>query len=429
MKRLLGLAAALAVALVASLSTAGAAPQSATETGVTSKTIVLGATFPFSGPVSSYAPIARGMQAYFSYVNARRNKGDGKRGVYGRQIVFKTYDDSYNPAQTVQLTNRLILQDKVFAIMGTLGTEPNLPIRPILNARKIPHIMVFTGASTWGLKNKCRPRCAEEFPWTLGWIPDYVSEGRVLAQWISRNRANAKIAIFYQNDDYGKDYVRGFRKGLGSRTSQIVSQQSYEVTDASYGSQITRQRASGADLWVLFTTAGTPTVRALGTARAVGWRPEQIVLNSVAATDGVMRAAQAVTGAEFLNGTISTGYLKNPTNPKYANDPAIQRYRRIVRKYVPDADTNNGFFLTGFAAASDATRLLFLAGKNPTRASLMRATERMNWVNPYTIKGIRVKTSKTDRFPISQLKLVRYNNGTWSEISGLFTGRGRAPKP
>jgi branched-chain amino acid transport system substrate-binding protein len=423
MKRLLGLTAALAAALVASLSTAGAAPQSATETGVTSKTIVLGATFPFSGPVSSYAPIARGMQAYFSYVNARRNKGDGKRGVYGRQIVFKTYDDSYNPAQTVKFTNQLILQDKVFAIVGTLGTEPNLPIRPILNQRKIPHIMVFTGASTWGLEN------TKEFPWTLGWIPDYVSEGRVLAQWIARNKGNARIAIFYQNDAYGKDYLKGFRKGLGSKTSQIVSQQSYEVTDASYGSQISRQRASGANLWVLFTTAGAPTVRALGTARTVGWRPEQIVINSVAATDGVMRAAQAVVGAEFLNGTISTAYLKNPTNPKYVNDPAIRQYRRIVAKYVSGADTNNGFFLTGFAAASDAVRLLFLAGKNPTRASLMRATERMNWVNPYAIKGVRVKTSKTDRFPLDQLKLTRYNNGTWSEISGLFKGRGRAPKP
>jgi branched-chain amino acid transport system substrate-binding protein len=423
MKRLFGLTAALAAALVASLSTAGAAPQSATETGVTSKTIVLGATFPFSGPVSSYAPIARGMQAYFSYVNARRNKGDGKRGVYGRQIVFKTYDDSYNPAQTVKFTNQLILQDKVFAIVGTLGTEPNLPIRPILNQRKIPHIMVFTGASTWGLEN------TKEFPWTLGWIPDYVSEGRVLAQWIGRNRGNARIAIFYQNDAYGKDYLKGFRKGLGSKTSQIVSQQSYEVTDASYGSQISRQRASGANLWVLFTTAGAPTVRALGTARTVGWKPDQIVINSVAATDGVMRAAQATVGAEFLNGTISTAYAKNPTNPKYANDPALRRYRQIVGKYVAGADTNNGFFLTGFAAASDAVRLLYLAGKNPTRTSLMRATEKMNWVNPYLIKGVRVKTSKTDRFPIDQLKLTRYNNGTWSEISGLFKGRGRTPKP
>jgi branched-chain amino acid transport system substrate-binding protein len=416
MKRLLGLTAALTVALAASLSTAGAAPQGATETGITSKTIVLGATFPFSGPVSSYAPIARGMQAYFSYVNARRNKGDGKRGVYGRQIVFKTYDDAYNPANTVQHTNRLILQDKVFAVVGTLGTEPNLAIRQLLNQRKVPHIMIFTGASYWGVQNR-------QYRYTLGWIPDYVSEGTVLAQWIRRNQANARIAVFYQNDDYGKDYLNGFKRGLGNRTSQIVSEQSYEVTDSSYGSQISRQRASGANVWVLLTTAGTPTVRALGTARAIGWKPEQIIINSVAATDGVMRAAQATVGADFLNGTISSAYIKNPTNPKYASDAALAQYKRIVGKYVPGADTNNTFFLLGFAAASDTVRLLYLAGKNPTRASLLRATERMNWVNPYLIKGIKVKTSKTDRFPIDQIKLTRYNNGTWSEISGLFKGR------
>jgi branched-chain amino acid transport system substrate-binding protein len=417
MKRLLGLAAALSIALAASLSTAGAAPQKAAETGVTKNRIVLGATFPFSGPVASYAPIARGIQAYFSYINARRSKADGKRGVYGRQIVFKTYDDGYNPANTVQLTNKLILDDKVFAIMGTLGTEPNLPIRPLLNARKIPHLFVTTGASYWGTQYR-------QYPWTLGWIPDYVSEGKILAQWIRRNQANARIAIFYQNDDYGKDYLRGFKQGLGSRTNQITSELGYEVTDTSYGSQISRQRASGANLWVLFTTAGIPTIRALATARGLGWKPDQIVINTVAATDGVMRAAQAQVGADFLNGTISTTFYKNPTNPKYANDPALKQYKRIVGKYVAGADTNNAFFMLGFAAASDMVRVLYLAGKNPTRTSLLRATEKMNWVNPFLLKGIRVKTSKTDRFPIDQLKLTRYNNGTWSEISGLFKGRG-----
>jgi branched-chain amino acid transport system substrate-binding protein len=416
MKRLLGLTAALSLALAASLSTAGAAPQKAAETGVTSKTIVIGGTFPLSGPVSSYAPIARGMQAYFSYVNARRSKVDGKRGVYGRQIVWKVYDDAYNPAQTVQLTNRLILQDKIFANVGSLGTEPNLPIRPLLNQRKVPHILVSTGASYWGVDYK-------RYPWTLGWQTDYISEGRIYGQWIRRNEPNARIAVFYQNDDYGKDYLRGLKQGLGNQTNRIVSELSYEVTDSSYGSQISRQRASGATLWVLFTTAGTPTVRALGTARQLGWRPQQIVINSVAASDAVMRAAQATVGAEFLAGTVSTAYVKNPTNPKYANDAALKQYRALVAKYLPGSDANNGFFLYGFAKAYDTVRLLYLAGKNPTRASLMRATQRMNWTNPYLIKGIRVKTTKTDRFPIDQVKLIRYNSGTWTEFGSLFDGR------
>ena len=418
MKRLLGLAAAFSVALAASLSTAGAAPQSATETGVSKNSIKIGGTFPLSGFASQYAPIPAGMRAYFSYVNARRNKGDGKRGVYGRQIIWKFYDDQYNPSQTVQLTDKLVLEDKIFANVGSLGTEPNLPIRPRLNQRKVPHILVSTGASTWGLETKT-------YPWTVGWQTDYIAEGRVYGQWIRRNAPNSKIAVFFQNDDYGKDYLKGLKQGLGSRTSLIVSEQSYELTDSSYASQLSRQRASGADTWVLLSTP-TPTVRAIGTAKALNWKPDRIVINSVAATDSVMRAASANAGAEFVNGAISTAYAKNPTNPKYRNDPAMKQYKRLVAKYLPGSDPNNGFFYYGFAKAYDTVRLLYLAGKHPTRASLMRATQRMNWVNPYLIKGIRVKTSKTDHFPIDQVKLIRYGNGTWSEISGLFKGRGAA---
>jgi branched-chain amino acid transport system substrate-binding protein len=421
MKRLLGLAAAFSVALAASLSTAGAAPQSASETGVSKNSIKIGGTFPLSGFASQYAPIPAGMRAYFSYINARRNKGDGKRGVYGRQIVWKFYDDQYNPSQTVQLTNKLILEDRIFANVGSLGTEPNLPIRPLLNQRKVPHILVSTGASYWGVQRK-------QYPFTVGWQTDYIAEGRVYGQWIRRNAPNSKIAVFYQNDDYGKDYLRGLKSGLGNRTNLIVSEQSYELTDSSYASQLSRQRASGADTWVLLSTP-TPTVRAIATAKALNWKPDKIVINSVAATDSVMRAAASSAGADFVNGAISTAYAKNPTNPKYRNDPAMKQYKQLVAKYLPGSDPNNGFFYYGFAKAYDTVRLLYLAGKNPTRASLMRATQRMNWVNPYLIKGIRVKTSKNDHFPIDQVKLIRYGNGTWSEVSGLFKGRGKQPAP
>jgi branched-chain amino acid transport system substrate-binding protein len=414
MKRLLLATAAMLVAVGAGLSAAGATPERGSETGVTKTSIVLGGTFPLSGAASLYAPIPRGMQAYFSYINARRAK-DGKRGVYGRQIVWKYYDDAYNPAQTVQLTNRLVLEDRIFANVGSLGTEPNIPIRPLLNQRKVPHILVSTGASYWGLQYK-------QFPWTIGWQPDYIAEGRVYGQWIRRNAPNSKIAVFFQNDDYGKDYLNGLKQGLGSRRSLIVSEQGYEITDTSYGSQIARQRASGANTWVLLTTP-TPTVRAIGTAAALGWKPDQIVINSVSATDQVLQAAQQRVGPTFLNGAISTAYVKNPTNPKYRNDPVLRQYRRLVDKYLPGSDANNTFFLYGFAKGYDTVRLLYLAGKNPTRASLIRATQRMNWTNPYLIKGIRVKTSKTDHFPIDQVKIIRYNTGTWSEISALFKGR------
>jgi branched-chain amino acid transport system substrate-binding protein len=414
----LALGAALTVSLPGAFARLEAPKARQADPGVTSRSITIGGTFPFSGPVSSYAPIARGMETYFRFVNARRGP-DGKRGVYGRQIIFKTYDDGYNPARTVQLTQQLVLQDKVFAIYGSLGTEPNLAIRPYLNQRKIPQLQIATGASYWGAQHKA-------FPWTMGWQTDYIAEGRVYGKWILQNRPRARIAIFYQNDDYGKDYLRGVKQGLGSRaSSMIASELSYEVTDTNYGSQIARQRDSRADTWILLTTAGTPTVRALGTGRAVGYRPQQIVINSVAATDQVMAAAARTTGQEYVNGVVSTGYLKNNTNPKYKNDPAIRSFRRIMGKYGPEGgvDIRNTFYYYGVANASEFVRLLYKAGKNPTRASLMAAARNRNWVNPYTLKGMRTKTSKGDAFPLDQGKILRYNNGSFTEISALYKGR------
>jgi branched-chain amino acid transport system substrate-binding protein len=407
--------AALVVSLPGAFATTRAETASTATPGVTSNLITIGGTFPLSGPASLYAPIPRGMQVYFSWVNSRLNKGDHKRGVYGRQIKWKYYDDAYNPAQTVQLTNQLLLQDKVFAIVGSLGTAHNEAIRASLNQQKVPQILVSTGASEWGTR-------AKEFPWTIGWQPDYAAEGKAYGKWIVNNAPNAKIAVFYQNDDYGKDYLNGLKEGLGAKASLIVSEQSYEPTDTSYASQIARQKASGADTWVLLTIQ-TPTVRALATAKALAWRPKDIVINSVSAIDAVMTPATQTAGAVYTNGDISSGYLKNPSNPAYAKDPWVRNYYRIMHKFAPSLDAKNGNYYYGFAKAYDVVRLLYLAGKNPTRQSLMNATRKMNWVNPYALKGIKVKTSATDRFPISQMRLIRYQDGSWTEFGPLIQGR------
>ncbi len=419
MKRLLFVPAALALALAVTLPGAFAGSQgaatAAADPGVTSTSILIGGTFPLSGPASFYAPIPRGMEAYFKWVNQRKGP-DKKVGVYGRKINWKYLDDGYNPANTVQLTNQLVLQDKVFAIVGTLGTEPNLPIRPLLNSRKVPQILVSTGASYWGLQYK-------EFPWTIGWQPDYIAEGIVYGRWIVRNAPNAKIAIFFQNDDYGKDYLKGVKIGLGAKRSLIVSEQSYELSDTSYASQLTRQRSSGADTWVILGLP-TQTVRAMATAKALNFRPDRLVLNSVSAVDTIMKLAVANAGAAFVEGAISTGYLKNPANAQYTNDATVKKYRQILAQFGPaNADPNNSLYYYGMAKAYDTVRLLYLAGKKPTRASLMRATQHMNWVNPFTIKGVKVKTGPKDRFPISQMKLIRYTNGTWTEFGALIKGR------
>jgi len=408
----LGLVAA--ISLQSALGATRASESAAAVPGITKNSITIGGTFPLTGPASLYAPIPKGMAAYFNWANQRKG-ADGKLGVYGRKIVWKYYDDAYNPANTVQLTNQLILQDKVFAIVGTLGTEPNIPIRPILNQRKIPQILVSTGASYWGLQYK-------QFPWTSGWQPDYIAEGIAYGRWIAQNAPTAKIAVFFQNDDYGKDYLKGVKIGLAAKRSLIVSELGYEITDTSYASQIARQKASGADTWVLLTTP-TPTVRAIATAKALAWKPNQIVINSVSNTDSVMQAAARSAGADFVNGSVSSSYTKNPTNPKYANDSAVKRYRSIMARFSGGADANNTFHYYGVAKASDVVRLLYLAGKNPTRASLMAATAKMNWVNPFLLAGIKVKTGPQDRFPISQMKLIRYNAGTWSEFGPLIKGR------
>ena len=419
MKKVLFLLAALG--LVAAISLPGAFARHHTCVGVggavpgiTKNTITIGGTFPLTGPASLYAPIPKGMDAYFKWANQRKG-ADGKLGVYGRKIVWKYYDDAYNPANTVQLTNQLILQDKVFAIVGTLGTEPNIPIRPILNQRKIPQILVSTGASYWGLQYK-------QFPWTSGWQPDYIAEGIAYGRWIAQNAPTAKIAVFFQNDDYGKDYLKGLKIGLAAKRSLIVSELGYEITDTSYASQIARQKASGADTWVLLTTP-TPTVRAIATAKALAWKPDQIVINSVSNTDSVMQAAARSAGADFVNGSVSSSYTKNPTNPKYANDSAVKHYRSIMATSAAAPTRTTRSTTTAWRRRHDVIRLLYLAGKNPTRASLMAATAKMNWVNPFLLAGVKVKTGPQDRFPISQMKLIRYGNGTWSEFGPLIKGR------
>jgi branched-chain amino acid transport system substrate-binding protein len=408
------LVAALAVSIPGAFGKTDVAAYPQATPGVTSSSIVLGGTFPLTGPASLYAPIPRGMEAYFKYVNARKGK-DGKRGIHGRSIVWKYYDDAYNPAQTVQLTNKLILDDKIFADVGSLGTEPTQAARPILNQRKIPQMFVATGASYWGLQYK-------EFPWTIGWQPDYIAEGRAYGEWIKKNAPNAKIAVFLQNDDYGKDYLRGLNIGLGAKKSLIVSQQSYELSDASYGSQIARQKASGADTWVLLSTP-TPTVRAIATAKALNWKPDKLVINSVSAIDTVMAAAVQRAGADFVAGAISTSYSKSPTDPKYASDPIMKQYRSILAKYGPSgADPNNSFYYYGMAKGYDIVKVL-MGMKSITRPALMRAVLHMNWTNPWLLKGVRVKTSPTDHFPISQIKLIRYTDGHYREFGSLIKGR------
>lgn len=410
----LGVAAiAAAVALPAAIGGRTATP------GVTAKLVSIGGTFPFSGPASSYAPIPVGMQAYFSYVNAQKVKG--KRGVFGRQIKFTALDDGYNPAQTVQKTKQLVEQDKVFALVGGLGTEPQEAVTAYLNQQKVPQLYVSTGATEWGARDK-----HAEHPWTIGWQPDYQAEAAIYGRYIAKNMPNAKIGIIFQNDSYGRDYINGLQAGLGAKKSQIVSQQGFEVTDPAVTNQVLALRRSGADTLMIFATPGKTVVTYI-TMSKVGWKPDNIFLNSVSATDAFMSAAVANAGAATVNGSISTYYTKDPANPSWDKDAGMKLYKSIMAKYAPaGAKVSDGLYLYGMAKAYTFVQALKAAGPNPTRASLMKAVNNMNdKTNPFLLPGVVTKTGANDFFPISQQQLIKFNNGSWAPMGQLTDTRPR----
>jgi branched-chain amino acid transport system substrate-binding protein len=407
----------LVVALVAAVAAVGALAAGTARTvdpGITARTITLGGTYPLSGPASSYAPIPVGLKVYFSYINASRTKG--QRGVFGRQIVWKYVDDGYNPANTVQQTRALVEQQHVFALVGGLGTEPQEAVREYLNQQKVPQLFVSTGATEFGSQ-------FGQYPWTIGWQPDYQAEGAIYGKYIAKNMATKKIGIIFQNDSYGLDYINGLKAGLGAKVSNIISQQGFDVTAPSVAQQVVALKAANPDIVCIFGTP-SPTIKTYATMKAVGFKPETIFVNSVSATDTFMGLAVANSSADTVNGSISVGYAKDPKNPKYAKDPAILLYKRLMAKYAPSADPNNGLYLYGMAKAYDTVQLLRAAGKNPTRTKLRAAWSHMNWTNPFLLPGVKVHTTANSHYPVSQMKLLRYGNGLWQEVGDLISGRG-----
>ena len=409
-----------AVVLVAALAfTVSGALGGAEQTpGVTAKKIVIGGTFPLTGPAAPYAPIASGIKTYFSYINSRRGP-DKKRGIMGRQVDFKIYDDGYNPANTVQLTRKLVEEDKVFAVVGQLGTEPVLAVRPYLNQARVPQTLVATGASYWGTQYK-------EFPWTIGYQQDYIAEGRLYGAHIKANHNGKKIAIIYQNDDYGKDYLLGIRSVLGKNyaDANIVIQEGFEVTAPNVSSQMAKIKATGAPIFMILATP-THTIRSYATGRALGYNPEQIYLNSVSATAAFLNVAVASAGAAYVNGSLSVTAHKDPADPAQANEPGMREYKRIMEKYAPSLNANNSLYIYGFGLAETFVQAMYKAGKNPTRASYMNALLSLNGTNRFLLNGVKIKTSKTDHFVISQMRLMRFNNGSWTPVGNLIEGRPR----
>ncbi len=377
-------------------------------TGITPTEILLGGTHPYSGPAAAYAPIGKGALAYFAYVNDHG-------GVNGRKIIYKDMDDGYNPAQTMQLVRQLVEQDHVFAMFDPLGTPPNVTIRPYLNQNSVPQLYVATGATLFGTDYA-------QFPWTIGWQPNYRDESTIFAKYLMQHQPNAKIAVLYQNDDYGQDYLSGLTAALGPKASQIVKSVSYEVTDADVNSQIAALKSSGADTVFIFATPKF-SIQALIAIDQLGWKP-LIFLNSVSSSQTIMRVASKAGGPAATNGVVSAVYLKDPSDSVWDNDSGMKLYKEILAKYSPGADASDANYLYGMAVAYTMVDTLRDAGKNPTRESVMQAAIHLHEAdNPFVLPGVIVSTTPSNRFPIRQMELMRYESGVWHPFGGLISAQ------
>ena len=399
--------AALAVFLVTLAACGGSTPTAPqTDIGITSDSILLGTTNALSGPAVAYGTISYAESAYFTYVN---NQG----GVNGRKITFKILDDAYNPAQTVQQTKQLVEQDQVFAMFSGLGTQAQTSVRDYLNTKKVPQLFVATGATTFNKDYSSNT-------WTLGWQPPYQGESRIYAADILKNHAGAKIGVLYQNDDYGLDYLKGLTDGLGSNASMIVDKESFDVTAASPAAQLAKLKGSGADTIFVFATP-KPAVQSLVIITALHWTPT-IYLNSVSNPQIYMAAAKK-NGAALQNVT-SVGYLKDPTDPQWANDDGMKLYRTIIAS-CSTCKADDGFNIYGVAVAYSMVDVLKQAGNVMTRKNVMDiAANHLSETNPFLLPNVKVKTTSSDHFPIMQEQVITWNGTGWTLQGGLIDERG-----
>jgi branched-chain amino acid transport system substrate-binding protein len=395
---LLGALVALGLAAVAS---------GAGTPGVTSTEVLIGGTTPLSGPASAYQSVAKGAAAYFKYVN-------GKGGVNKRKIKYLYKDDAYDPAKTSEKTRELVQQDKVFAIFNSLGTEQNQATRAYLNAIKVPQLFVASGATTWGKDSKT-------YPWTIGYQPNYQAEGTIYGRYVAKTSPKARIGVLYQNDDYGKDLLKGLSKGLGSKAKLVVSKQNYDVTDADVQSQIARLKAARVSTLMLFATPKF-AIQSYVYAHKLGWKPT-VYVNAVSSAANIMGLSTVGTSKKQTNGSLSIVFLKDPTDTHWAKDPGVKLYRSIMKRYK-GGNPNDVYAVYGMSAAHTFVEALKKAGKNPTRASIMKAANSLNIKNdPFLLPGMTVKTGAGDHFPLDQAKLERYVNGHWVVFGGLFRVR------
>jgi ABC-type branched-subunit amino acid transport system substrate-binding protein len=370
------------------------------EPGITKTQIVLGGTGPLSGSEAAYEPVLSGAKAYFDYVDAHG-------GVNGRKIVYKIADDQYDPVQTVSQTQKLVEQDGVFAIFNSVGTEHAIAVRDYLNQRKIPQLFVGSGAATIAGDHK-------KYPWTMGLLASFVGEGRLDGRQIARQHPNAKIAVLYENDEYGNELLAGLKKGLGKHAGQIVAAASYALLDSTVLPQVQQLRASGADTFVIFALPAQ-AAQAFVDASKLGWKPFEYV-TSVSIDPAVMKIVRLSSDAQTGVGAQSLAFLHDPTNPTQKSSAGVKLYLQIMKRYLPTEDPEAVAHIYGMMAAYAMVDALEHAGKNPTRASLLRAATHLDETNPFLLPGLTLQTSPTDYLPQSRMYRVVYEHGFWNVL-------------
>jgi len=383
---------------VAALGLALAAPslaQKKYDPGASDTEIKIGQTMPYSGPASAYGTIGKLQAAYFKRINEQG-------GINGRKINFISYDDGYSPPKTVEMIRKLVEQDEVLFTINTLGTPSNTAIHKYMNSKKVPHLFLATGATKWN--------DPKNFPWTMGFNPSYQAEAKLYAVDILKNHPNGKIAILYQNDDYGKDYLKGFVDGLGDKAkSMIVAQATYEVTDPTVDSQIVTLKGSGADMFFNITTPKF-AAQAIRKVADLGWKPLHY-LNQVSASVG---SVLTPAGLDKSQGLISMRYIKDPTDPRWANDATMKEYFEFMKKYYPDGDVNDASNTYAYAVSQLTVQLLKQCGDNLTRENVMKQAENIkNFQIPMAEPGVVANTSPTDHEPFQTMQLVTFKGKSW----------------
>jgi branched-chain amino acid transport system substrate-binding protein len=384
-----------AAAALAVLTTQGALAQKKYDTGVTDTEIKIGNVEAYSGPVSAYGVIGKTEDAYFKMIN-------DAGGINGRKINFISYDDGYSPPKTVEQVRKLIESDEVFLIFNALGTPTQTAVQKYQNTKKVPQLFIASGASKWN--------DPKEFPWTMGFQPSYRVEARIFAKYILKTKPDAKVAVFYQNDDFGKDYVAGLKEVFGDKTSSIlIAEESYETTEPSIDSHIVKLKGTGADVLVNISTPKF-AAQAIKKMAEMEWKPMHVMTDVSISIGAVMKPA----GFENCEGILSALYIKDASDPQWKDDAGMKKFMTFIDKYMPGANVADANLVYGYAAAQTMVQVLKQAGDDLTRENVMKqAASLKDFVPDTLLPGIKINTSATDFAPIEQLQMMQFKNGQW----------------